>query len=273
MADPIQVRVRLEPPINVVVSPANHTGLQVPVQDAGRVTVGIAEKGPKGDTGPQGPGSILAPATTTTLGGVIIGDNLSINANGLLSAQAVGNYFPLANGITSGVANVPTVVSQGVYSSPNTTRSIYGISKSYAIGSAQYQQYSGVSNITGTTGTALVVGSRYYDPNSTASSAWRQNDLDVSGAINLRSTIRYANGTPYRDMGFGTTFGGMLLYYTDQFSQCSIGASTAGVFIQGKSTVELPPGVTANTPAGINPLQIMNKDTCDKLYAPFQKLN
>jgi len=49
-------------------------------------------------------GSVLAPATTTTLGGIIVGDNLSINANGLLSAQATPYTLPVAsNGTLGGV--------------------------------------------------------------------------------------------------------------------------------------------------------------------------
>jgi hypothetical protein len=250
-----------------------------------------------GIQGPQGPGSVLSPATTTTLGGVIVGDNLSINANGLLSAQAggvtafngrAGNvsltandvsnvagglYFPLALGVNSGIVNVPTIIPVNTTTTPNTTRSIYGTSKLFTAGSVQYQQYAGISNLTGTVGTALVMGSRYYDSTDSRNSAFRQADLDISSAaINLRSTFRYANGTAYRDMGFGTNLLGMTLYYYDPFISSSIGVSNTGVFIQGKSSVELPPGVSANTPAGMNPLQIMNKDTCDKLYAPFVKI-
>ena len=49
-------------------------------------------------------GITLSPATTTTLGGVIVGDNLSINANGLLSAQATPYTLPVAsNGTLGGV--------------------------------------------------------------------------------------------------------------------------------------------------------------------------
>ena len=43
-----------------------------------------------GVQGPQGPGSVLTPATTTTLGGIIVGDNLTITGNGVLSAISSG---------------------------------------------------------------------------------------------------------------------------------------------------------------------------------------
>ena len=54
-----------------------------------RVTVNVAEKGA---TGPAGPSSnyTLPPANNTTLGGIIVGDNLSITGNGVLSAQPGG---------------------------------------------------------------------------------------------------------------------------------------------------------------------------------------
>lgn len=92
MADPIQVRVRLEPPVNVVVSPANQVSVQASVQDTYRVSVCVAEKGAKGDTGPQGSGGqsyVLPTASADTLGGIKVGENLSIS-NGVLSAQAGG---------------------------------------------------------------------------------------------------------------------------------------------------------------------------------------
>jgi hypothetical protein len=73
-----------------------------------RVTVNVAEKGATGPQGPQGPAGIQGPssgggsnyalpvATSTTLGGVIIGGNLSITSNGVLSAQPGGNVTSLA---------------------------------------------------------------------------------------------------------------------------------------------------------------------------------
>jgi hypothetical protein len=89
VADPIQVRVRLEPPINVAVSPTNHVGLVAPTQDLYRVTVAVAEKGAKGDTGATGPqgqtgqpgaaGSDLANLGDVQLSSLTQGDLISYN--------------------------------------------------------------------------------------------------------------------------------------------------------------------------------------------------
>ncbi len=254
-----------------------------------------------GVQGPQGPGSVLSPATTTTLGGVIVGDNLSINANGLLSAQAggvtafngrVGNvsltandvssvagglYFPLANGITCGIVTTPAAVQVNAYSNPNATRSLYGELKSYLVGTTQYTQYIGMLPGVTSSDQTVVFGSRYYETQSTGQSptaGWRQSELSMSAAaIGLRSTIRYANGTAYRDMGFSSGLLNMSLYYSDPFMQCSIAASSIGIQINGLAKAPLPAGSSASIPTSIDPMQIMNKDTCDKLYAPFQKLN
>jgi hypothetical protein len=62
--------------------------------------------GPKGDAGPQGPqgekgekgeggGAALVPATTKTLGGVIVGDNLTVDISGRLSAHGSGEPGPV----------------------------------------------------------------------------------------------------------------------------------------------------------------------------------
>lgn len=99
MADPTQVKVRIEPPVNVVVSQANPVGVQVDTGDVYRVTVGVAERGAKGDTGPTGPQGpagqngttyTLPPANATVLGGIKVGDNLTVTSNGVLSAQPGG---------------------------------------------------------------------------------------------------------------------------------------------------------------------------------------
>ncbi len=254
-----------------------------------------------GVQGPQGPGSVLSPATTTTLGGVIVGDNLSINANGLLSAQAggvtafngrAGNvsltatdvssvagglYFPLNGNVTCGIVSAPASVQVNTYSSPNETRTIYGELKSYFVGTTQFTQYIGMQPGVTSSDQSVVFGSRYYETEPTfqnPSAGWRQAELTMaSGAIGLRSTLRYANGTAQRDMGFSSNILGMNFYFNDPQIQCSIAASSIGIQLNGKSRAPLPAGSSASVPSSIDPMQIMNKDTCDKLYAPFQKLN
>jgi len=251
----------------------------------------------RSDTG----GSILAPATTTTLGGIIVGDNLSINANGLLSAQAggvtafngrAGNvsltandvsgvanglYFPLNGNVTCGIVTAPASVQVNTYSSPNETKTIYGEIKSYFVGTTQYTQYIGMQPGVTNSDQSVVFGSRFYETEPTfqnPTAGWRQSELSMSAAvIGLRSTIRYANGTAQRDMGFSSNILGMNFYFSDPQIQCSIAASSTGIQLNGLAKAPLPAGASASVPSSINPMQIMNKDTCDKLYAPFQKLN
>ena len=63
-----------------------------------------------------GSGYTLPVASNSTLGGVIIGDNLSINANGVLSAQAGGvTSFNNRTGNVTLTANDVTAVANGIY--------------------------------------------------------------------------------------------------------------------------------------------------------------
>ena len=52
-----------------------------------------------GVQGPQGPGSVLAPATTTTLGGIIVGDNL-IRVDGPDNHTIIATILAHLNGAT-----------------------------------------------------------------------------------------------------------------------------------------------------------------------------
>lgn len=79
-----------------------------------KVTVKVASGvGPQGAVGPQGPvgpagaGYTLPAATTTALGGIVVGDNLTVDANGRLSGQQGG--VTLLNGQTG----VITIASAG----------------------------------------------------------------------------------------------------------------------------------------------------------------
>jgi hypothetical protein len=59
---------------------------------------------------------VLPAATNSTLGGIIAGDNLSINANGVLSAQAGGvTSFNNRTGNVTLTANDVTAVASGIY--------------------------------------------------------------------------------------------------------------------------------------------------------------
>jgi len=85
-----------------------------------RVTISVAEKGATGPQGPAGIGGSSVPATNTTLGGIIVGDNLSITGNGVLSAQPggvtafnnrTGNVSLTSNDVTSALTYTPLTTS------------------------------------------------------------------------------------------------------------------------------------------------------------------
>jgi hypothetical protein len=77
------------------------------VADIQVITIGVQ--------GPAGVSGSSVPATTSTLGGVIVGNNLTVLANGMLSANAsVTSNLPWAN--ITGKPTFATVATSGLYS-------------------------------------------------------------------------------------------------------------------------------------------------------------
>ena len=140
----------------------------------------------------------LPAATNSTLGGIIVGDNLSINANGVLSAQAggvtsfnnrTGNVsltandvsglaFPLSSNltVTSGEKRIRGVISNLYYGNGTYyPRDIYGITRNGTESNITYEYYMGVGyngtlnpGAISTTGAAgIAVGITSVNPNST----------------------------------------------------------------------------------------------------------
>lgn len=90
--------------------------------------------GPAGPMGPQGPAATLVPATTTTLGGIKVGSNLTITDDGTLSATGGGGGGGTTPDITvtasvdatSGTPNV-TVTKTGTLDNPSFDLAFTGI--------------------------------------------------------------------------------------------------------------------------------------------------
>ena len=76
-----------------------------------RVTVNVAEKGATGPAGPQGQSANLVPATNSTLGGIIVGANLSITGNGVLSVA--DTFQPKLANTTYGLTDTGITYSPG----------------------------------------------------------------------------------------------------------------------------------------------------------------
>lgn len=99
----------------------------------------------------------LAPATNTTLGGIIVGDNLSITSNGVLSAQPggvtgfnnrTGNVSLTSNDVTTALAYTPLAPLGNVTRANSTaftgsTESIRGDVHVYISGADTHQQFQG----------------------------------------------------------------------------------------------------------------------------------
>ena len=100
MPDPFKIVINAVSAQPIVLAPQPSTGQKMTILQ-GPITI-------VGDT--------LKPATANTLGGIIVGDNLTINANGVLSAQAGGvTAFNNRTGNVTLTANDVTAVANGIY--------------------------------------------------------------------------------------------------------------------------------------------------------------
>lgn len=254
-----------------------------------------------GVQGPQGPGSVLAPATTTTLGGIIVGDNLSINANGLLSAQAggvtefngrVGNvsltandvsgvanglYFPLNPNVTSGNATIAGPVVGTVNNGTSVSRLIYGVSRAFTVASgAAIETYIGLDPVTASSG-SVTVGTRSFNANSASSSALQLSETRYTPtSAQTALELRFANGTINRSITYSATLSGAGLAYRDATTFSQIAVNNQGTLITGDLTSFIVSTKFTQTtyipPANQTTATIMNRRMCDELYAPYVRI-
>jgi hypothetical protein len=163
-----------------------------------RVTVNVAEKGatgPQGPQGPQGQAANLVPATNTTIGGIIVGDNLTITGNGVLSAQPggvtafnnrTGNVTLLANDVTTLVnANYLQVYKDTQANESTLTQ--FGLSSFIQSGSlgSGYSRGLLTSNVSGTTTRSIFDGNVYQSSATARYPAFKRiafNSNNTSGA-------------------------------------------------------------------------------------------
>jgi len=106
---------------NPVTVSVNDTNVSVSVTD--NVTTATVS----GGTGPQGPSGGTSPATTTTIGGIIVGSGLTVTANGTLSSSgAVSSVAGRTGAVTLTTADVGglgTVATLDVAAAGNATTS------------------------------------------------------------------------------------------------------------------------------------------------------
>lgn len=152
---------------------------------------------------------VLPVATNSTLGGIIVGDNLTINANGMLSAQAGGGVSTFNNrtGNVTLLANDVTSLANGVYLADSRVVSVnmsYGTDVFYGL---RYSKTPTTPNdyfYAGTTLTASygVVGVQLPSANLTSTVEFDPDD--IFGGIRLRwnnMTVRLAGGGFYSETG------------------------------------------------------------------------
>jgi hypothetical protein len=141
--------------------------------------VSVADQGPPGVSGSS------VPATTSTLGGIIVGANLSITGNGVLSANGTSN-LPWSN-----ITSKPTfanVATSGLYSDLTGTPNL-GVYLTITAASATYALISSLASYLTTANastTYSVLGHTHTIPNVTG----LQTALDgkqVSGSYVLTS--------------------------------------------------------------------------------------
>ncbi len=207
-----------------------------------------------GVQGPQGPGSVLSPATTTTLGGVIVGDNLSINANGLLSAQ--NGMIEISN-VTYGVSQIPNGLGN------NNARYVAGLKANRTTvgpnnSTTLLESYSGLSYnpITSVAGGHV---SGYTQTYNDPALGVGKDQYEVVGA-----TLRFARTDPSGDFmftaGFNVAaFGGARLYFQNYIEDISTDMQVDGA------------GVTiyTNGIVTVNGDEVITLEVAKTLFAPL----
>jgi hypothetical protein len=140
---------------NPVTVSVNDTNVSVSVTDNVTTATVSGGTGPQGPTGPQGSAASLTPATTTTIGGIIVGTGLSVTGNGTLSATgAVSSVAGRTGAVTLTTADVSG------YTAPPVT-SVAGRTGTVTLTTADVSGYVApqVFSVAGRTGTVTLTTS------------------------------------------------------------------------------------------------------------------
>lgn len=231
-----------------------------------------------------GSGYTLPVASNSTLGGVIVGDNLTINANGVLSAQAggvtafnnrTGNVtltandvsglaFPLASNTTVLSGDKTTPLSQFYFYAnyPEYSRNVYGIVRNQISANLTQNSYIGLQTdgLTDYTQEARpVVGKYTKQANGTAS----QIELYFDAGVNFHATTRNANNTLVEKIFFFTQSGGLTfgVQTETQFSNLEIYLDRITFDSEFKQANQ------------IFKTELLRKGDADSLYQPLTRKN
>lgn len=228
---------------------------------------------------------VLPTATNSTLGGIIVGSNLTI-ANGVLSATSAGGgvtafnnrtgnvsltandlsglAFPLNGNVTSGNVTIAGQVDGIANLNANGTlnqRSAYGISRTLTSGNAQYQ-FATVVQDTNLNG--FVYMARAFD--TTIARGLSQSELRITpSALTFASSNKESNGTLVSCSTMGVSSGGVSFTYQSSggFVSFSVGSTGTAFFGQMRYST------SANEVA----TEVMNRSACDNRYVRISSRN
>ena len=207
-----------------------------------------------GVQGPPGLDGLSSPATITTLGGVIVGDNLSINANGLLSAQ--NGMTEIAN-VTYGVSQIPNSLGG------NNARYVAGFkanttTATFGNNTVVTESYSGLGyNPTTNLARGHIAGftDTYSDPNAFL----KKQQFEIRAttlsylALDQTNTIAFSAGFSV------AAFGGAQLYFQNNFD----GVSTQ-MQVDGTGVTMYTDGIVT-----VNGDEVVTLEVAKTLFAPL----
>ena len=216
--------IRQTPAANVtVISSPN----QIVIQQPQPVTVCLS-------TG--GTSYVLLPATNATLGGVKVGANLTVDANGVLAA--VGGMTQIAN-VTYGVSQIPNLLGN------NNARYVAGLRANRTTATANnntilLESYSGLL-YNPTTIAVSVPLAGYTQTYSDPASPYGKEQYEIFGAT-LRYLSTDQSGNYVFNAGFNVApFGGAKLFFTDFIADVStemqVDSTGVTIFTNGIVTV------------------------------------
>ena len=229
----VTVRVDASPPI--VVTQPNLTSVTVKRFSDTTTVLSVGQQGP---AGPQGANAnyTLPAATNATLGGVKVGANLTVDANGVLAA--VGGMTQIAN-VTYGVSQIPNILGN------NNARYVAGLkanttTTTFGNNTVVKESYSGLAyNPTTNVSVGHIAGftDTYSDPNALL----KKQQFEVRASTLSYFALDQANAIAFSS-GFSVqSSGGAKLYFQnfldDISTEMQVDDAGVTIFTNGIVTV------------------------------------
>lgn len=271
----------------ITLQKANPATLTIAKQTGGRVAISKAG-GAQVTVIRQGGSAPLSPATANTLGGVIVGANLSVTANGVLSA-----CIPSVSSDWANITGTPTTlagygITDGVHAIPNIT---YALTTVPPYVSGANRTFAGdvavIGNVTSYSGFELYNNAitRYAGGQTKkAGTDFQQSEFNANADAIVFGSHRFtlnANGTPvaqiYRS-SFQVGSYGFQAYISDSsFNTAALVMGPTGSYIDagGNGSLDLlGDDVTVQTnQVEPGPTSVLNRMMADQLYQQIVRKN